>query len=52
VVGKWRVALFGEDKWHYETIKSRRRLGAKLYDFDYIVYKKSGFSSKVQHNET
>lgn len=52
VVGKWRDALFGEDKWHYETIKSRRRLGAKLYDFNYIVYKESGFSSKVQHNET
>ena len=51
VVGKWRDALFGEDKWYYETIKSMHRLGAKLYDFNYVVYKESGFSSKVQDND-
>ena len=52
VVGGWRDNVFGEDKWHYETIQEHRRLGANLYDYNYVGFKAAGFKAKVQHNNT
>ncbi|MDR0811016.1 MAG: hypothetical protein LBN23_01895 [Paludibacter sp.] len=52
IVGGWLDAIFGEDIWRYETIASGKRLGAKLYDYNYVVTKETGFSAKVQHNGT
>ena len=52
VVGKWRDAIFGEDKWHYESMQSPRRIAAKLYDYNYIVTKSTGIHAKIQHNGT
>lgn len=52
IVGGWRDNIFGEDKWHYETIQDHRRLCANLYDYNYVGFKAAGFKAKVQHNNT
>lgn len=51
VVGKLRDKLFGEDKWHYETIYRGERLGAKLYDYNYVIVSATGFAAKVERKK-
>ncbi len=50
VVGKWIDNIFGHGKWHYEPIEDRRRIGANLYDHNYVVIKTAGFKAQIQDN--
>ncbi len=50
ILGKLRDKLFGEDKWQHCRINGDNRLSAKLYNYNYVIVRSTGFKTCVERD--